>query len=408
MSAAFLWAVGIVISCLVVIGCRMIIVTRHMRRSTDILIEALSNGDTAFLPKVFDKKVMCNLDAIRKVLGDLRDRNMMRDSFLNAVVERSSTGIVVFRDSDGRAVLSNHAALRMLGRNVVTSARQFAGTKLGTLLETGVGITGAEVMRIEENVVAVGIVRIETGGNVFVMLTLDDVTSAVIDRDMDSWMRYLQVLAHEINNALTPIVSLAKNVLDSPESDVLSVDVKQQLKTIAGASGYMRNFVRSYNSLSRLPDPAPKAFLLYDFLERCVNHVRCMFDSDGCEVPDFRIDMSGSEDVMVYSDEGMLSQAMVNLLKNGVENARLGDDTGYVRITGCILPDESVTIEISDSGPGIPDEIADKIFIPFFTTKPGGSGIGLSLSRQLLRRNGGATLGLVSRGPHPMFRVVIP
>ena len=323
MSAAFLWAVGIVISCLVVIGCRMIIVTRHMRRSTDILIEALSNGDTAFLPKVFDKKVMCNLDAIRKVLGDLRDRNMMRDSFLNAVVERSSTGIVVFRDSDGRAVLSNHAALRMLGRNVVTSARQFAGTKLGTLLETGVGITGAEVMRIEENVVAVGIVRIETGGNVFVMLTLDDVTSAVIDRDMDSWMRYSQVLAHEINNALTPIVSLAKNVLDSPESDVLSVDVKQQLKTIAGASGYMRNFVRSYNSLSRLPDPAPKAFLLYDFLERCVNHVRCMFDSDGCEVPDFRIDMSGSEDVMVYSDEGMLSQAMVNLLKNGVENARL-------------------------------------------------------------------------------------
>ncbi len=245
MSAAFLWAVGIVISCLVVIGCRMIIVTRHMRRSTDILIEALSNGDTAFLPKVFDKKVMCNLDAIRKVLGDLRDRNMMRDSFLNAVVERSSTGIVVFRDSDGRAVLSNHAALRMLGRNVVTSARQFAGTKLGTLLETGVGITGAEVMRIEENVVAVGIVRIETGGNVFVMLTLDDVTSAVIDRDMDSWMRYSQVLAHEINNALTPIVSLAKNVLDSPESDVLSVDVKQQLKTIAGASGYMRNFVRS-------------------------------------------------------------------------------------------------------------------------------------------------------------------
>lgn len=203
-------------------------------------------------------------------------------------------------------------------------------------------------------------------------------------------------------------MSLAKNVLDSPESDVLSVDVKQQLKTIAGASGYMRNFVRSYNSLSRLPDPAPKAFLLYDFLERCVNHVRCMFDSDGCEVPDFRIDMSGSEDVMVYSDEGMLSQAMVNLLKNGVENARLGDDTGCVRITGCILPDESVTIEISDSGPGIPDEIADKIFIPFFTTKPGGSGIGLSLSRQLLRRNGGATLGLVSRGPHPMFRVFIP
>ena len=79
-----------------------------------------------------------------------------------------------------------------------------------------------------------------------------------------------------------------------------------------------------------------------------------------------------------------------------------------MRITGCILPDESVTIEISDSGPGIPDEIADKIFIPFFTTKPGGSGIGLSLSRQLLRRNGGATLGLVSRGPHPMFRVFIP
>ena len=184
--------------------------------------------------------------------------------------------------------------------------------------------------------------------------------------------------------------------------------MRHKLRAIVSASEYLRNFVNSYRHLAHLPDPMPRPFLLRDFLERCVNLAYCMTDCKPEPMPEITIDMSGNDEVMVYSDEGMLSQSIVNLLKNAVENTRLLSGKGAVTIKGELQADESVAIEISDNGPEIAEEISDKIFIPFFTTKPGGSGIGLALSRQLLRRNGGASVELAKRTPHPTFRIVIP
>ena len=397
-------AVGMALVCAV----RLMTVTRRTRKATGMLIEALSNGDPTYMPRINDRTISANLESIRKMLESLRAESAKRDVFLKTVVERSATGIVVFRCCDGRAVLSNRAALRMLGRAVVTSVKQFADSRLGRLLERKETITGSEVMKLGDGIAVVSVSELESGGETYVMLTLDDATSAVADRDMDSWMRFSQVVVHELNNALMPIMSLAGNVLESPEGISLSDSVRQQLRAIVSASDYLRNFVNSYQHLAHLPDPLPRPFVLRDFLERCVNLAYCMTDCKPELLPDIIIDMKGNEDVMVYSDEGMLSQSIVNLLKNAVENTRLLSGRGMITIKGQLQDDESVTIEISDNGPEIADEISDKIFIPFFTTKPGGSGIGLALSRQLLRRNGGASVELAKRTPHPMFRIVIP
>ncbi|MDE6645662.1 MAG: HAMP domain-containing histidine kinase [Muribaculaceae bacterium] len=407
MNVAGLVTVGAVCVALVC-AVRLIMVTRRTRKGTGLLIEALSNGDTTYMPRISDRTVSENLEAIRKMLESLRAESAKRDVFLKTMVERSATGIVVFRCSDGRAVLSNGAAVRLLGRTVVTSVKQFAETRLGRLLEQKETITGSEVMKLGDGIAVVSVSELESGGETYVMLTLDDATSAVADRDMDSWMRFSQVVVHELNNALMPIMSLAGNVLESPEGTSLSDSVRQQLRAIVSASEYLRNFVNSYRHLAHLPDPMPRPFLLRDFLERCVNLAYCMTDCKSEPMPEITIDMSGNDEVMVYSDEGMLSQSIVNLLKNAVENTRLLSGKGAVTIKGELQADEAVTIEISDNGPEIAEEISDKIFIPFFTTKPGGSGIGLALSRQLLRRNGGASVELAKRTPHPTFRIVIP
>lgn len=401
--------IGVVALCVAV--CCMwwnVATMRRARRSTSLLIEALANCDATYMPRVSDRPTAANLEKIRKMLFSLREESARRDVFLKTVVERSATGIVVFRRSNGRAVLCNRAALRILDRSVVTSVRQFAGTRLGNMLELKEGVKGSEVMMLEASTAVVAVSEIETGNEAYVMLTLDDATSAVADRDMESWMRFSQVLVHELNNALMPIMSLAGNVLETREGSALPNDVRQQLKAIMSASGYLRSFVNSYRHLSQMPDAQPRPFLLRDFMERCVNLVGCMTEHDCTEMPLITIDMQSNEDVMVYSDEGMLSQSIVNLLKNAVENTGSTGVRGHVTIKGRLQPDESVTIEIADDGPEIAVEVADKIFIPFFTTKPSGSGIGLALSRQLLRRNGGASVELARRSPHPVFRVIIP
>lgn len=409
MNMAIVWA-GIVAAAVIAwLVWRLNAATRRTREATDQLIEALENGDALDVPRVADRTVEGNLEAIREMLLALRAESSSRDRFLNMVLERSSTGIVVFRCSDGRALMSNRAALRLLGRSVVTSVRQFAGSRLGQLLDGKERTTASgEVMMLETSLAIVCVTEFEDQGDEYIMLTLDDATSAVADRDMESWMRFSKVVVHELNNALMPIMSLAGNVLDSPEGESLSDSMRQQMMTIVSASDYLRNFVNSYRHLTHLPDPAPKAFLLRDFLTRCVNLVYCIVDSDDGIKSVIDVDISGNEDVMVYSDEGMLSQAIVNLLKNAVENCCRVADGGRVTLKGRLQDDESLRIEISDNGPDIPEEVSDKIFIPFFTTKPNGSGIGLALSRQLLRRNGGASLELVRRTPHPTFRIVIP
>ncbi len=409
MSVATVWAGIAAAAAIVWLVLRLNAVTRRARESTDRLIEALENGDAAYMPRVADRTIEGNLEAIRKMLLALRAESSSRDHFLNMVLERSSTGIVVFRCSDGRALMSNRAALRLLGRSVVTSVRQFAGSRLGQLLERKECTTsGGEVMTLGNCLAIVCVSEFEDQGDEYLMLTLDDATSAVADRDMESWMRFSQVVVHEFNNAIMPIISLTGNVLDSSEGEAMSDGVRQQLKTIVSASDYLRNFVNSYRHLTHMPDPAPKAFLLRDFLARCVNLVYCIAGNGDDAKSVIDIDIAGNEDVMVYSDEGMLSQSIVNLLKNAVENSCCVADGGRVTVRGRLQDDESVTIEIADNGPEIPDEIADKVFIPFFTTKPKGSGIGLALSRQLLRRNGGASVELMRRSPHPVFRIVIP
>lgn len=404
--AAGCWIIiGALLLCVLFLW-RMIMATRRVRKSTHMLIEALRNGDTAFLPQTHDKIVAGNLDEIRHMLADMRAEGAARDSFINAVVERSATGIVVFRCRDKRAVIYNKAALRLLERPVVTSERQFAGTQLGDMLENS-GNIGTKAVNVGGNVMIASVSQVISGEETYDVLTLDDATSVVADRDMDAWMRFSQVMAHEINNAIMPIRSLASNLLQHDDASVLTDGVRGQLEAIVSASGYLHGFVESYRHLSHLPDPVPHAFLLRDFLGRAVN-LCCFMMPDSADGLDVTIDMNGREDIMVYCDEGMLTQAIINILKNAMENAGACGSAAKVIVSGRIQDDESVVIDIADNGPEIPENVVDRIFIPFFTTKQSGSGIGLALSRQLLRKNCGVRLELLHREPHPVFRITIP
>ena len=202
-------------------------------------------------------------------------------------------------------------------------------------------------------------------------------------------------------NSLTPVTSLSEMLLTLPGA-TKDEELRQGLETIYTTGKGLVNFVMSYRKLTRLPSPEPALFDVHPFLERMIQlakhqhpltHVRITLE----EV---------QEDLMAFADESMLTQVMTNLLKNAVQ--AIGEEkNGEIRLRAYCDESESVRIEVSNNGPQIAPEIAEQMFIPFFTTKEEGSGIGLSLSKQMMRLQGGSIALLPYRDEWTTFVVII-
>ena len=211
----------------------------------------------------------------------------------------------------------------------------------------------------------------------------------VLERnEMEAWQKLIRVLTHEIMNAVTPITSLSDTLLGLTEAQVSKEEIKNGLQTISSTGKGLLSFVESYRKFTRIPTPEPSLFYVKSFIERMVELARHQH-------PDVRVtfhtDIAPS-DLILYADENLVSQVVINLLKNAIqaiESDKNTDKEGHINIRAYCNEAEAILIEISNNGPAIPNDIAEHIFIPFFTTKEGGSGIGLSISRQIMRLSGG-------------------
>lgn len=189
-------------------------------------------------------------------------------------------------------------------------------------------------------------------------------------------------------NAVTPITSLSDTLLGLTEAQASKEEIRNGLQTISSTGKGLLSFVESYRKFTRIPTPEPSLFYVKSFIERMVELARHQY-------PDVRVtfhtDIAPS-DLILYADENLVSQVVINLLKNAIqaiESDKNTDKEGHINIRAYCNEAEAILIEISNNGPAIPNDIAEHIFIPFFTTKEGGSGIGLSISRQIMRLSGG-------------------
>ncbi|HAF83499.1 MAG TPA: ATP-binding protein, partial [Bacteroides uniformis] len=216
----------------------------------------------------------------------------------------------------------------------------------------------------------------------------NDINNELDEKEIDSWIRLTRVLTHEIMNAVTPITSLSDTLLGLTEAQVSKEEIRNGLQTISSTGKGLLSFVESYRKFTRIPTPEPSLFYVKSFIERMVELARHQH-------PDVRVtfhtDIAPS-DLILYADENLVSQVVINLLKNAIqaiESDKNTDKEGHINIRAYCNEAEAILIEISNNGPAIPNDIAEHIFIPFFTTKEGGSGIGLSISRQIMRLSGG-------------------
>lgn len=356
---------------------------RHYRRNikkVTFLFDAIDNGDFSFnfpTEKGFkeDKILHQSLNRIKLFLQHTREEQMDREKYYEQILNAVDTGILVV-DGHDNILQHNQAALRLLDTDVLTHMNQVKGK----LKDEHLAKHETQAMLKDKHV------RI---------IALSDVSHELSNQEVDSWIKLIRVLTHEIMNTITPVTSLSETLLTRVTEDK---DLKQGLETIHKTGTELLAFVNNYRRFTHVPQPQPALFYVEPFLERmallCNNEVEISVSP---------------KDLLAYADESLLSHVVTNLLKNAVEAFREKEKLSFIRLKAYTNVQESIIIDVSNNAGLIPEDVASHIFIPFFTTKPEGSGIGLSLSRQIMRVSGGSlSLHQDKAQGITTFRIIIP
>ena len=389
-------------SIVVIIGLAVVAAAAYLRlyrlyrrniKKVQFLFDAVDNVDFSFnFPtdgvSKDDRAINRALNRIRRFLQHTREEQMEREKYYEQILDAVDTGIMVV-DGRDNVLQHNRAALRLLGTDVLTHLNQVRSPLKDDRLskhETQAMLKGKRVR----------------------IIALNDVSNELNNQEVDSWIKLIRVLTHEIMNTVTPVTSLSETLLKTLDADAAEdpsagqARLKQGLATIHKTSTELLSFVNNYRRFTHVPLPQPTLFYVKPFLERMALLFRHEVETS-----------VEPKDLLAYADESLLTHVVTNLLKNATEaisdsHSEASKDT-FIKVAAYANEQESVIIDVTDNAGLIPDDIASHIFIPFFTTKPEGSGIGLSLSRQIMRVSGGSlSLHQDKEKGLTTFRILIP
>ena len=375
----------------VVLAWRLVNVYRRIVRNLDFIFGAVRNNDFSFRfvenPLRTEHSVVNHsLNRIKEVLDEAKMKALEKERYFEAVIECANVGIVILL-GNGAVVQNNSKALKLLGVPVLGHVGRLQGVSQ-SLAETLLKIAPMEKRSVsfstesgEVNLLlSCSVMKYE--GQELRIVSIEDINRELDMQEGLAWEKLTRILTHEIMNSLAPVTSISGTLLNSKgNAEVL----QQGLETIHGTSDRLMKFVDSFRSVTRIPLPKKEPFYLLELFNEAVPLI-----APG----DIRLVLAvDPKDTMIYADRVQLQQVVVNLLKNAVEACSLRDGERWIELRSHIAPDERVHIEISNNGGAIPADVAENIFTPFFTTKRDGSGIGLAVSKQIIRLHGG-TLSL--------------
>ncbi len=395
-TTSFIWCLVLVVAVMVLGYVHLYLNYRRNISKVAFMFDAIDASDFTFsfsTKGVSGSDAMLNksLNRIKQILVNARDEAVEREKYYEQIMDAAGTGLLVV-DEAGHILQHNVAAARLLHRPVLTHmeqvGQQFADGSL-SVRETYTTLRNKRVR----------------------IVAFSDINGELANREVDSWIKLIRVLTHEIMNTITPITSLSQSLLQQAKGEQ-----REGLEVINKTGTELMAFVENYRRFTHVPQPQPRLFYAKSFLERMAT----LADADG------RVGVSVKPaDLLVYADEGLMGRVVTNLLKNAKEAVACAQDEegggdgsaqrngspqrdGKVWIEAYTGDDDSVVIDICDDAALIAPDVAQQVFVPFFTTKQGGSGIGLPLSRQIMRVSGG-TLELVqdAKARKTVFRMKI-
>lgn len=337
-------------------------------------------------------------DAFKEVMDEFTQVRAEREAharYLQTVVHHIGVALISFRP-DGKVALFNNAAKRLLGRPHLRHVQDLFMTSpplAERLLRLRAGEQDVVRVSLEEHdlQLAMYTTRFRMQGEEHILVSLQDIRNELEEQEMEAWQKLTRVLTHEIMNSAAPIASLAAtaNKLLAPSvpavpEDAL-VDTREALEAIEKRSEALMHFTQAYRSFSKISQPNFQIVAIASMFTRITRLLQVQAEEHDIQLQAI-VDPQTLE---VRADEEMIEQVLINLLLNAMDAVR-GQPEAHVTMRARMDNFGHVLIQVHDNGPGIPPDLLEKIFIPFFTTKADGSGIGLSLSRQILRLHGGS------------------
>ena len=389
------WIVILIVGVAVLSAVLAVIFSSYrVRRKVNYMLDALEDGETNF--RFSERKSRLNkiLNRLNGIFKQERLAIREQEKFFGTLLDNVKTGIVVFDTSSGAITYSNSRALQILGLASLVNIKQLR------IIDNNLAaafIAEKEVSDPEKNkasfynessqktIVMSKSSALVQGRNVRIV-SFNDVTEELETNQEEAYSKLIRVLTHEIMNTVTPISSLSDALVSylEPEDDELTPERRKALRdgldTIASSSRSLIQFVESYRNLTRVAPPVKSVFYVRDLASEVMELTSEQLASSGASLSF----AERSDDVILFADRGQILQILINLVKNAVQaKART------INMEARIDSSDITIIEVSNDGEPITPEAQKQMFVPFYTTKQDGSGIGLAISRQIMRMHNG-------------------
>lgn len=360
-----------------------------MRKKVAYMLDALEDKELNFRfdeRRLIGRKFNRTLNRLRGIFDKERHEIIEQEKYFGLMLDHVKTGVAVLEEN-GQIGYCNSTALTILGIATFGHIRQLrpvSESLYEAFLTVSEGSHEERASYYNESgkvTIAFTASKATIGRKEVKVIAFNDISGEIAESEQESWSKLIRVLTHEIMNTVTPIASLSETLLNFNGVDN---ELRNGLDTISQSSRSLIKFVESYRSLTRVAAPVKKAFYVREMVERVINLTReqAVISGAACSYSE------NSNDILLYADEGQITQIMINLVKNAIQA-----EARQVEITAEINIYEHVILNVFNDGRPISKESQEEIFVPFFTTKQEGTGIGLSLSRQIMRLHNG-TLNL--------------
>src|SRR5690554_604667 len=375
----------------------------HTNRKIAYFFDAIKNEDfTLRFPEKLSIKSLeelnHSLNTLNAMIQDIHLKKQAQEQYYMEILKQADIGILTINPK-GHILYANPTVQRLLNYRPLNHIKQLnqVDEKLYKVFED-LRPFESRVFQLqnerEKTQLALKSTSISVNGQSLLLVVVQDIHRELDEKETDSWVKLIRVLTHEIMNTITPITSISESILkyfksphgESPATlneDHIRSTIKG-LEVIREQGGDLMEFVQSYRSLLSLPKPNKSIVSVQKLLEK-VNVLMDQENRDGAV--HFTIGADPT-DLELFIDEKQISQILVNLGKNALQSLK-GQENGQIKIIAGINDKGIKYIRITDNGPGVPPDLIDEIFIPFFTTKNTGTGIGLSLSKQIMHLHGG-------------------
>ena len=400
-------SIRVILLCSLIIGILTVSLIKYLNttnRNIRYFFESVKNDDSTLSFGLDEKneslkEIYKSINEVNQQIQKLKIENRSQEQYFKILIEHLAAGIITY-NKKGHVLNVNTSAKKLLSTDVLTHLQQIEriDQRLYQVLR--------DIKPSERRLYALSTERgdvqlslkatsFTTNDSELIILSIQDINSELDEKELESWMKLIRVLMHEIMNSITPITSLSEslfNIFSTNGNPVLPENVNEKtiattiqgLNVIKEQGKGLMAFVESYRKLTRVPAPEKKIFKVADLMSR----VQVIYDSlEKNAAVDLDISLE-DPDIELYADQNLISQVLINLLKNALD---ANENNPFAKIRIIVNTDKNLhpQICVTDNGPGIRKEDLSEIFVPFFTTRENGSGIGLSLSKRIMRIHGG-------------------